>query len=169
MSQIGPGLILAGSIVGTGELIATTGLGADVGYVFLWLILLSCVIKVFVQIELGRHAITHGQTTLAALDTLARPESARLDQLVLALYDVDDSGSNRRDGRDRRPGRSHGVSRRGGRRCCDGRQDRRIVGTFLADASGPLWATVTTLVAIALLLSGGYKRLEKITTGLVAS
>src|SRR3954468_11274057 len=71
--QIGPGLILAGSIVGTGELIATTGLGAKQGYILLWLILLSCVIKVFVQTELGRYAITHGQTTLAAFDTLPGP------------------------------------------------------------------------------------------------
>src|SRR4051794_21734402 len=61
LRQIGPGLILAGSIVGTGELIATTALGATHGYVLLWFILLSCVIKVFVQIELGRYAITHGR------------------------------------------------------------------------------------------------------------
>ena len=73
LRQIGPGLILAGSIVGTGELIATTGLGATHGYTLLWFILLSCVIKVFVQIELGRYAITHGRTTLAAFDTLPGP------------------------------------------------------------------------------------------------
>ena len=71
--QIGPGLILAASIVGTGELINTTGLGAQAGFLLLWLILLSCVIKVFVQIELGRYAITHGKTTLAAFDTLPGP------------------------------------------------------------------------------------------------
>src|SRR6476661_5495798 len=71
--QVGPGLILAASIVGTGELINTTGLGAKAGFTLLWLILLSCVIKVFVQIELGRYAITHGKTTLAAFDTLPGP------------------------------------------------------------------------------------------------
>ena len=69
----GPGLILAASIVGTGELINTTGLGAKAGFALLWLILLSCVIKVFVQVELGRYAITHGKTTLAAFDTLPGP------------------------------------------------------------------------------------------------
>src|SRR6516164_7205620 len=73
LRQIGPGLILAASIVGTGELINTTGLGAKAGFALLWLILLSCVIKVFVQIELGRYAITHGKTTLAAFDTLPGP------------------------------------------------------------------------------------------------
>ncbi|MGE5610333.1 MAG: Nramp family divalent metal transporter [Bacillota bacterium] len=68
--QIGPGLILAGSIVGTGELIATTHLGAKVGFALLWLVIVSCFIKVFVQAELGRHAISSGQTTLAAFRLL---------------------------------------------------------------------------------------------------
>ena len=72
--QIGPGLILASSIVGTGELINTTGLGAKAGFALLWLILLSSAIKVFVQVELGRYAITHGKTTLAAFDTLPGPK-----------------------------------------------------------------------------------------------
>src|SRR6478609_7814957 len=71
--QIGPGLILAASIVGTGELINTTSLGARAGFSLLWLILLSCVIKVFVQVELGRYAITHGKTSLAAFDTVPGP------------------------------------------------------------------------------------------------
>jgi len=71
--RIGPGLILAGSIVGTGELISTTHLGAKVGFVFLWLVLVSCFIKVFVQIELGRHAIATGETTLMSFRNLPGP------------------------------------------------------------------------------------------------
>jgi Mn2+/Fe2+ NRAMP family transporter len=70
LRKIGPGIILAGSIVGSGELILTTSLGADWGYMFLWLILFSCVIKVFVQIELGRYAISSGMPTLGALNEL---------------------------------------------------------------------------------------------------
>jgi manganese transport protein len=65
LRQIGPGLILTASIVGTGELIATTNLGAKAGLWWLWLVLLSCFIKVFVQIELGRYALASGKTTLA--------------------------------------------------------------------------------------------------------
>src|SRR4051794_30100811 len=75
LRKIGPGLILAASIVGTGELINTTGLGAQAGFTLLWLILLSCIIKVFVQVELGRYAITHGKTSLAAFDTLPGPRA----------------------------------------------------------------------------------------------
>ncbi len=73
VARIGPGLILAGSIVGTGELIATTNLGAQVGFSLLWLVILSCFIKVFVQIELGRYAISSGETTLTSLSRLPGP------------------------------------------------------------------------------------------------
>jgi Mn2+/Fe2+ NRAMP family transporter len=71
--RLGPGLIIAGSIVGSGELIATTKTGAQAGITLLWLIIIGCVIKVFVQMELGRYTITHGETTLAALDQVPGP------------------------------------------------------------------------------------------------
>jgi Mn2+/Fe2+ NRAMP family transporter len=71
--RLGPGLIIAGSIVGSGELIATTKTGAQAGITLLWLIVIGCVIKVFVQVELGRYTITHGETTLAALDQVPGP------------------------------------------------------------------------------------------------
>jgi Mn2+/Fe2+ NRAMP family transporter len=70
LQQLGPGLIIAGSIVGSGELISTTKTGAQSGMTLLWLILFGCVIKVFVQVEIGRHTITHGETSLYALNRL---------------------------------------------------------------------------------------------------
>ena len=71
--QLGPGLIVSASIVGSGELIATTTLGARVGLAALWLIVLSCVIKVIVQEELGRYTISSGDTTFQALDKVPGP------------------------------------------------------------------------------------------------
>ncbi len=71
--QLGPGLILTGSIVGSGELVATTTLGAQVGFVVLWMILLSCAIKVPVQSELARYTIATGKTTFEAFDTVPGP------------------------------------------------------------------------------------------------
>jgi Mn2+/Fe2+ NRAMP family transporter len=68
LKHIGPGLIVSGSIVGSGELIGATALGAQVGFVALWVILLSCVIKVVIQEELGRYTISSGETTFRALD-----------------------------------------------------------------------------------------------------
>lgn len=71
--QLGPGLIISAVIVGSGELIVTPKLGAEEGFKLLWFIVLGCLLKVFVQIELGRHAVLRGQTTLASLDTLPGP------------------------------------------------------------------------------------------------
>ena len=70
---VGPGLILASSIVGSGELIATTVLGAENGYILLWLIIVSCLIKTVVQNELGRYAIGTGKTTLEAFNSVPGP------------------------------------------------------------------------------------------------
>ena len=76
LRRIGPGMILAGSIVGSGELIATTRTGAEAGFTLLWLIIIGCIIKVFVQIELGRYTIINAQTTLTALNTVPGPRFA---------------------------------------------------------------------------------------------
>lgn len=73
LRHLGPGLIITGSIVGSGELILTTSLGAEAGFTFLWLILLSCFIKVFVQIELARYTIRSGQTSLEAFNVIPGP------------------------------------------------------------------------------------------------
>ena len=73
LTKIGPGLIIAGSIVGSGELIATTSTGAKAGFTLLWLIIIGCIIKVFVQVELGRFTLTNGITTIRGLNMLPGP------------------------------------------------------------------------------------------------
>ncbi len=73
LRKIGPGMILAASIVGSGELIATTTLGAEVGYVALWVILLSCFLKPAIQAELGRYSIATGETGLAGMNHVPGP------------------------------------------------------------------------------------------------
>ncbi len=72
--QLGPGLIISAAIVGSGELIMTTKLGAEVGFSLLWFIILGCMIKVLLQVELGRQAIIHGRTTLEALNCVPGPK-----------------------------------------------------------------------------------------------
>lgn len=76
LGRLGPGLIIAGSIVGSGELIATTETGAKAGFWLLWLILIGCVIKVFVQVEMGRYTIISGKTPLDALSEVPGPRIA---------------------------------------------------------------------------------------------
>jgi Mn2+/Fe2+ NRAMP family transporter len=70
---LGPGLIIAAAIVGSGELIATTVTGAKAGLSLLWLIILGCVIKVFAQIEIGRFTLSSGIPTLSALNQVPGP------------------------------------------------------------------------------------------------
>jgi Mn2+/Fe2+ NRAMP family transporter len=67
---LGPGFILSASIVGSGELIATTVLGAKAGFAALWIIIISCLAKVAVQLEFGRHAILTGETSMRAFNQL---------------------------------------------------------------------------------------------------
>src|SRR6187399_2450801 len=61
---LGPGFILSASIVGSGELIATTILGARAGFIAFWVIILSCIIKVSIQLEFGRTAILNGESPM---------------------------------------------------------------------------------------------------------
>jgi len=61
---LGPGLILSASIVGSGELIATTTLGAQAGFAILWMVIFSTVVKVALQIELARWTILTGEPAL---------------------------------------------------------------------------------------------------------
>lgn len=84
LKRIGPGMVLAASIVGSGELIATTTLGAQAGYTALWVVLISCVIKPVIQAELGRYTIATGQTGLEALNQMPGPRMARINWLVWA-------------------------------------------------------------------------------------
>src|SRR3954467_445532 len=75
LRRIGPGIVLASAIVGSGEVIATTTLGAQTGYAALWIVLVSCAIKPVVQAELGRYTIVTGHT---GLEGFARVPGPRL-------------------------------------------------------------------------------------------
>src|SRR5262245_8579002 len=168
--QIGPGLLLAASIVGTGELINTTGLGAKAGFSLLWLILLSCVIKVFVQVELGRYAITHGKTTLAAFDSLPGPRAGAswlcwlwlIMMLTTQAQIAAMEGTVGQAAHMAFPGASRVVADAAGGLVASW-------GPYLSSHEEYFWAGVTTLAAVLLLLSGGYRRLEAVTTVLVAA
>jgi Mn2+/Fe2+ NRAMP family transporter len=86
LRRIGPGLIIAGSIVGSGELIATTKTGAEAGFWLLWLVLIGCIIKVFVQVELGRYAISSGESTMSAMNQFPGPRLKRRGNWVIWFW-----------------------------------------------------------------------------------
>lgn len=70
LRNIGPGVVVSGSVVGSGELLVTTRLGAEVGFVFLWGVILACLVKFFIQLELGRQCILQHKTTVQILDLI---------------------------------------------------------------------------------------------------
>ena len=168
LRKIGPGIILAGSIVGSGELLLTTSLGANHGFAFLWLILFSCVIKVFVQTELGRYAISSGKPTLGAINELPGPRLGAhwivwcwLFMMLTTIFQLGAMTGT--------VGQSLNLAF----------PDVAVSVAHSLDYSWPTladairsrpetpWAVLTCLTAIGLLWSGSYRRIELITTVLV--
>ena len=70
MKYLGPSLIVTGAVIGSGELVLTTSLGAAAGWSLLWWLLLSCWIKTLVQAEMVRYTIISGDTYLRAVNRL---------------------------------------------------------------------------------------------------
>lgn len=168
LRMIGPGIILAGSIVGSGELLLTTSLGAKHGFVFLWLILFSCVIKVFIQVELGRYAISSGKPTLGAINELHGPRLGAhwiawwwLIMMLSTIFQLGAmTGTVGQALNLAFPSLSAGLP-------------DLLKGVFpslaelVSERPEIPWAIFTCLAAIALLWSGTYRRIEVVTTVLV--
>lgn len=68
LKYLGPGLITSASIVGSGELIATTTMGATAGFALLWMVIFSCGVKVAVQAEFARWTIATGTPALTGFN-----------------------------------------------------------------------------------------------------
>lgn len=65
---LGPGMITSAAVVGSGELITATTLGARVGFMLLWLVFVSTFVKVAVQIEIARFSISTGKPAIEGYD-----------------------------------------------------------------------------------------------------
>jgi Mn2+/Fe2+ NRAMP family transporter len=70
LRHLGPSVVIAGSIVGSGELILTSSLGAAAGFTLLWWMLVCCWSKSLVQAELARYVIVSGDTYLRAMNRI---------------------------------------------------------------------------------------------------
>jgi Mn2+/Fe2+ NRAMP family transporter len=70
LKYLGPSLIVTGAVIGSGELVLTTSLGAAAGWSLLWWLLLSCWCKSLVQAEMARYTIISGDTYLRAINRL---------------------------------------------------------------------------------------------------
>lgn len=74
LASIGPGIVVTGSVIGSGELINTPVQAATFGFILLWAVLLSSVIKYFLQVEIARHAMVENRTTLEAINECPGPK-----------------------------------------------------------------------------------------------
>ncbi len=86
MKYLGPGFILSASIVGSGELIATTTLGARAGFVTFWVIIVSCLIKVMLQLEFAKHTITYAETPMQAFNKLPGPKWGKAHWTIWTFF-----------------------------------------------------------------------------------
>lgn len=147
LRRIGPGLVLSASIVGSGELIATTTLGAKLGYTMMWLIIVSCLIKTVVQAAMGRYVITTGETTLTFFSRVPGPKLlvnwvvwAWFAATVMVLFAL--------------TGMYIGVS--------------QVMFSLLPSVPVTGWVLIVLAITLALLLGGAYSRVEKIAMFKVA-
>lgn len=141
LRRIGPGMILAASIIGSGELIATTTLGAKEGFTALWIILLSCFIKPIIQSELGRYTIATGETGLEALNRVPGPRW-RVNWIVwgwvlMVLCTMLQIGAM-----------FGGVS--------------QVMNLLIPSIPVNAWVILFLALTLALLLGGAYARIEKL-------
>lgn len=86
LKHLGPGFVLSATIVGSGELIATTTLGARAGFITFWVIIVSCLVKVAIQIEFGKHTILTGETAMQAFHRLPGPAFGKARWTVWTIF-----------------------------------------------------------------------------------
>jgi manganese transport protein len=140
LRRIGPGIVLAASIVGSGELIATTTLGAQVGYAALWIVLVSCAIKPVVQGELGRYTILTGKTGLEGFNGVPGPRIG-VSWLVWA-WGITVSLTLLQVG-----GMYGGVG--------------QVLHVLWPALGVNVWVGICLAITLAVLLGGGYERIER--------
>lgn len=85
---LGPGMITSAAVVGSGELLTATTLGAQAGFMLLWLVLVSTFIKVWVQIELARWSISTGKVAVTGYNEVPPKIAKRgwMAWLVLLMF-----------------------------------------------------------------------------------
>jgi Mn2+/Fe2+ NRAMP family transporter len=156
LRNIGPGIVVTGSVIGSGELINTPQRASELGFSILWAVIVACVIKYWLQVELGRYCLANNLTTIQALNTLPGPKWRRTHVIPL-LYAF---------------GYVLSMATLGGILTATAGLLSSVCkdifpGTGIL-ASIPFWAVLTYVVTITLLYRGGYNTLELFITLLVA-
>lgn len=85
---LGPGMITSAAVVGSGELLTATTLGAEVGFTLFWLVFVSTFVKVWVQVELARWSISTGKAAITGYNDVPPKIAGRgwMTWLVLLMF-----------------------------------------------------------------------------------
>ncbi|MDI3403408.1 Nramp family divalent metal transporter [Streptomyces cavernicola] len=85
---LGPGMITSAAVVGSGELLTATTLGAEVGFMLFWLVFVSTFVKVWVQVELARWSISTGKAAITGYNQVPPKIAGRgwMAWLVLLMF-----------------------------------------------------------------------------------
>lgn len=70
--QLGPGLVVAATGVGAGDLVATLVAGSRFGYALLWAAVIGCLVKIALSEGSARYHLATGSTILAGWRSLGR-------------------------------------------------------------------------------------------------
>lgn len=154
LRYLGPGIVVTASIVGSGELLVTTSLGAKAGFALLWLVVLGAAVKVWVQVELARWSILSGQTALAGYGKV-RPRIGPMGWINWLWIGLDTAKNFQRGGV------IGGVAV-----ACSIAWP--VAGDELGRTSLTLWTVIVTAVSILLMISSRYDVVERVTTISVA-
>jgi Mn2+/Fe2+ NRAMP family transporter len=76
---IGPGIVVAATGVGAGDLVATLVAGARFGHVLLWAAILGTVLKIALAEGVGRFTLTSGRTMFEGWSDLPGPRFGRVN------------------------------------------------------------------------------------------
>ncbi|TCP54964.1 Mn2+/Fe2+ NRAMP family transporter [Tamaricihabitans halophyticus] len=154
LRYLGPGIVLTAAVVGSGELIVTTSLGAQAGFALLWMVIVGATVKVWVQMELARWAILNGKTALAGYSTVP-PRIGRMGWINWLWIGLDFAKTFQRGGVIGGTAAACSIL-------------WPIMGDPLSGSSLTMWTVIITVVTVALLRSSKYSVVERITTCSVA-
>ena len=151
---LGPGIVLAGGVVGSGELINTPLQAANFGFLLLWAVVIACLIKYCLQVEIGRHCIVHDRSVFEAMNITPGPRFFGASWLIwsfMAAWTIAQVGSAGMIGA--LAGIMHRLM--------------PLPEGLGVDTSVQVWAVFVFVLAIGLMWKGIYSHFEKMIIGLV--
>lgn len=138
---VGPGIVVAATGVGAGDLVATLVAGSQYGYALLWAAVVGCVVKIVIAEAVGRFHLATGTTLFAGWRSLGAWTSVYFAVYVVVWGFV------------------YGAAAM--------TSTALPLAALFPAVDLKVWAVLSGLVGLALVLLGGYGVFEKVMTACV--